>query len=457
VFVLVGIFIVIPLVVFHKSVTQPLSDYNETHETMFYQSLDDHLQALIQDDNHDTIEVLVFESFLNRAIQKELSKDNPKFMNPLNEDDVEYRYMMMFSDRVGLKGVWTKMGDNALLVTVGIDVLVTQSVKYQTAMQIDLDIVLNESNQYVLKIDKIKVGKLGLPLKLGANVTSYILDKLQGKSLDEFVLDALPFGQFDSKELAYTVGESELTDYLYKIDPSFSALLKIIYEEALLYMDFSDDGFEISLNMGKFRRLFTDYDEVVFTKLENDADKAVLMADIASNAAMNAALNPFDPRIELDEVKLNQILDYQLQDKVAFEYPFKFKLNLNGVLKEYRFKSSVLFIKMVGSELSLHLKMMLSEKDGVEAFEMQFNLTTTVGMNVDGDMVLTILSSNIGEINLEIETLKSMIDIFDSSLMENDTLVIPKEKLNEMFQGANLSFNDAYVSSNSLYLHFGIE
>lgn len=453
--VLTSIFVVLPLVLFHKSVSSPKDDYVSTHEQVFYQSLDNSIQGLITDTNQDTIDIVVFESFLNRAIQKELSKDNHKFLNETYKDDLEYRYMKVFSDRIGLKGVWTELNDDSLKVTVGVDAIVTNKITYQTAVVMDLGVKLNESNQYQLSIDKIKVGKLGLPLGFGVKVTNFILDKLQGKTLDSFIKDSLPFGDFDSSTRTYRVGEDELTDYLYEIDPTFSALLKVIYKEELLTMDFSDNGFEIHLNMGKFRRLITDYDPVTFNKLESEGDKAALMSDIATAAAVDAVLNPLDPKITLDEQQLNQILDYQLKEKVSFEYPIKYKLN--GVTKEYLFKSSVLFIKMIGDELSVHLLMTLSEKDQTEAFEMQFNLTTTVDMNANGDMVLTILSSNIGEITLDTVTLKSMIDIFDSNLMSGNSLVIPKEKLNEMFQGASLSFDDAYVESGKLNLHFGLE
>ena len=61
------------------------------------------------------------------------------------------------------------------------------------------------------------------------------------------------------------------------------------------------------------------------------------MAGIASKAALNVITNPSDPTINLTEEELNQILDYQLKDAVAFEFPLEFMLN--GIEQKYLFKS----------------------------------------------------------------------------------------------------------------------
>ncbi|PKK87071.1 MAG: hypothetical protein CVV63_02300 [Tenericutes bacterium HGW-Tenericutes-8] len=302
---------------------------------------------------------------------------------------------------------------------------------------------------------KIQTGKVSLPLKTGANITSFFIERLQGKSLNELVVDSLPFGELNTDELSFSVGEQELTDYLYTIDPTFAALLKVIYQENLLVMDFSDAGFDLSLNLGIFRRLSTDLDEVPFTKLEDDQDKADLMSGIATRAALEMVTNPTDPKLRLTEAELNQILDYQLQDSVSFEFPLEFMLN--GVEQKYLFKSTNLYVRMIGNQLSVHLKMTLEKENFVGAFMMQFNLVTTVEIDATGDMVLTILSSNIGEVDLDNAILKMMVDTFDDTLMQGSTMVIPKEKLNEMFQGAGLVFDEGYVEAGELVLHFGIE
>jgi hypothetical protein len=453
--VIIVLFVVIPLVLLSKKTQAPLADYQTSSETAFYQDLNADLEALMTDTESDYIDLTMSEQFLNRAIQKELSKDNPKFQNDLYSDELDYRYMMLFSDQVGLKGVWTALEDDLIKITVGVDVLIGGNVVYQSAVFVNLKIVLNDNDTYLFQILKIQTGKVSLPIKTGADITSFFIERLQGKSLNELVTDSLPFGQLDTDELSFSVGEQELTDYLYTIDPTFAALLKVIYQENLLVMDFSDAGFDLSMNLGIFRRLVTDLDEIPFTRLEDDQDKADLMAGIASKAALNVITNPSDPTINLTEEELNQILDYQLKDAVAFELPLEFMLN--GIEQKYLFKSTNLYVRMIGDQLSVHLKMTLEKEDFVGSFIMQFNLVTTVAIDVNGDMVLTILSSNIGEVDLDNAILKMMVDTFDETLMQGSTLVIPKEKLNEMFQGSGLVFDQGYVEAGELVLHFGLE
>jgi hypothetical protein len=453
--VIIVLFVVIPLVLLSKKTQAPLADYQTSSETAFYQDLNADLEALMTDTESDYIDLTMSEQFLNRAIQKELSKDNPKFQNDLYSDELDYRYMMLFSDQVGLKGVWTALEDDLIKITVGVDVLIGGNVVYQSALFVNLKIVLNDNDTYLFQILKIQTGKVSLPIKTGADITSFFIERLQGKSLNELVTDSLPFGQLDTDELSFSVGEQELTDYLYTIDPTFAALLKVIYQENLLVMDFSDAGFDLSMNLGIFRRLVTDLDEIPFTRLEDDQDKADLMAGIASKAALNVITNPSDPTINLTEEELNQILDYQLKDAVAFEFPLEFMLN--GIEQKYLFKSTNLYVRMIGDQLSVHLKMTLEKEDFVGSFIMQFNLVTTVAIDAKGDMVLTILSSNIGEVDLDNTILKMMVDTFDETLMQGSTLVIPKEKLNDMFQGSGLVFDEGYVEAGELVLHFGLE
>lgn len=453
--VLALIFIVLPLALLYKKTTAPIDQYVASSETAFYTELDSELSTLITDNNADSITLSVTEAYLNRVIQKALSKDNPKYLNPSNEGEMAHDYMMVFGGSVGLKGLWTTISDDQIKITAGADFVMGGSVLYQTGFEIIFDIVLSENDEYYLKVDKIQMGSMRLPLKQSYQLTNFIVNQVTSKSLNELVADYMSFGDFDAEAFSFTVGETELTDFLYDIDPTFAALLKIIYKESLLVMDISDTGFDIALDLGAFRRLNTDLDAPVFTKWENDLDKAAFMAALATQAATNAFLNPTDPRMDLTEADVNAILDYTLGDKVQFDFPIKFKLNGNDI--EYKFSSTNLFVRMQGDVLSIHLKMSLTKVGMAGAFDMQFNLRGNISMNANGDMVLTILDSNIGEIDLDQATLASLIAIFDEDLMVGNTIVIPKEKINEMFQGSGIVINNSYVINGELRLHFGLE
>jgi|GEM_PF-825293 len=451
VFLLIGL----PLILFHMRSTAPLDDYSDTSTDGFYQGLDDNLTALIVDTNEDTLSLRVTDAFINRVVQKQLSSGNTKFQVAGYETEPEYKYMMVYQNFVGVKGVWTTLTNDQLTITAGADVLLGGKPIYQTGFKMVFNIVLSENDQYFLQIDTIQIGGMKLPKQQAFDFASWIIQMFTNKSLNDMIAEQLTFGTFNKEELSLVVGEEGLTQYLYEIDPTLAALLKIIYKESLLVLDISDAGFDIVLNVGDFRRLVTDLDQPAFTPWTTEADKMAFMTDFAEQAVANAILNPGDPYIDLTEADINAILDYTLGDSVQFDFPIEFTLDHQPI--EYSFASTNLFLRMTDDVLSAHLGMSLTKSGMAGSFDMQFNLTSNVSMNANGDMVLTIIDSNLGNIAIDNETLASLIATFDTSLMVGDTLVVPEAKVNEMFQGSGIVIEDSYVLNGKLRLHYGLE
>ncbi|HOJ44481.1 MAG TPA: hypothetical protein PK340_00380 [Bacilli bacterium] len=448
-FIIVGL----PLILFNMKTEAPMDDYNDTQETLFFQGLDDGLSLLITDPSSEAVTLRITDSFINRMIQKALTADNDKFQNALYEGEMEYSYMMSFGI-LGVKGVWTTLEDDTLTVTAGADIVINGSRFYQTGFEMEFEIVLGENEEYFLKIERIQVGAMKLPLKQAYSLANSIASAIASKSLNEMIAEYLSFGQFDEEELSFTVGETGLTEYLFEVKPTLAALLKIVYKESLLILDISDEGFDVELRLGTLRKLLTDPSEPAFTKWESDADKAAFMADLSVQAINNAILNPFDPYIDMDEADLNSILDYTLDEDVQFEVPLTFPLLGNDI--EYTFASTNLFVKLSGDEMSIHFLMSLT-RDGLSgSFDMQFNLSSNVSMNTNGDMVLSILEANIGAIDLDNDMLSTLFSVFDPDLMVDNTLVIPAEDVNEMFEGSGMAINDSYVTGSVLRLHYGL-
>ncbi len=439
----------------HLETEAPVDQYVEASETAFYTSLNQELETLILDSEKNDVFIRLDEPFINRIIQKALSKDNPRYLDTAYVNEFAYDHMLAWGNFAGVKGIWTELTDDQLKVTAGADLAFGKNFVYQTGLEMVFDIVLSENEEYYLKVVDIKVGRMHPSLKQAYNLTNRIVTTFTKTSLNELIAENLSFGDFDTDELSFTVSETELTDYLHDIEPSFAALIKIMYQESLLMLDVSDQGFDITLGIGAFRRLISDVDEPSFDKWENDADKALFMADLAAQTIINATLHPLDPRIDLSEADLNSILDYTLKDKVQFNFPIEFTLSGEKII--YNFDSTNLFIRMDDDVLSLHLRMTLAKEGLAGTFDMQFNLETTVNMNPDGDMVLTIIQANIGEVELDNEILATMFALFDDSLMVDDTIVIPKEDLNEMFAGSGIIINDSYVVDDVLRLHFGLD
>ncbi|MFA5235422.1 MAG: hypothetical protein WC399_01010 [Bacilli bacterium] len=450
-FLLIGL----PLILFHMKSAAPTEDYDEEVENGFFQALDDNLSALILDEEEDNFTLRVTDAFINRMIQKQLSSGNPKYLDPSFDGEPEHDYMMVAAGFVGLKGVWTTLTDDQLTITAGADVLISGTPVYQTGLELAFNIVLSEDDQYFLQIDKIQIGSMKLPKQAAFDFASSIVKAITSKSLNDMIAEQLSFGQFDEEELSLVVGEEGLTEYLYGIDPTFAAMLKLVYQESLLTLDISDGGFDVELNIGVFRRLLTDPDQPAFTPWEDEADKAAFMASFAAQAAINAVMNPTDPYIDLTESDINAILDYTLEEDVRFELPIEF--TLDGADVEYTFASTNLFLCLDDDVLSAHLRMGLTKTGMAGSFDMQFNLTTNVDMNASGDMVLTVIESNLGEVDIDQAMLAALIATFDDNLMVDNTLVIPKEKVNEMFEGSGVVISDSYVLNSQLRLHYDLE
>jgi hypothetical protein len=433
----------------------PTEDYDEEVENGFFQALDDNLSALILDEEEDNFTLRVTDAFINRMIQKQLSSGNPKYLDPSFDGEPEHDYMMVAAGFVGLKGVWTTLTDDQLTITAGADVLISGTPVYQTGLELAFNIVLSEDDQYFLQIDKIQIGSMKLPKQAAFDFASSIVKAITSKSLNDMIAEQLSFGQFDEEELSLVVGEEGLTEYLYGIDPTFAAMLKLVYQESLLTLDISDGGFDVELNIGVFRRLLTDPDQPAFTPWEDEADKTAFMADFALRAIDGAIAHPLDPYIDLTESDINAILDYTLEEDVRFELPIEF--TLDGADVEYTFASTNLFLCLDDDVLSAHLRMGLTKTGMAGSFDMQFNLTTNVDMNASGDMVLTVIESNLGEVDIDQAMLAALIATFDDNLMVDNTLVIPKEKVNEMFEGSGIVISDSYVLNSQLRLHYDLE
>ncbi|MGI6392777.1 MAG: hypothetical protein ACOX16_04125 [Candidatus Izemoplasmatales bacterium] len=452
---LLVVFVGIPLFLLNMKTTAPIEQYVEASETSFYTSFSQELETLITDSEKDEVFFRIDEAFINRMIQKTLSEGNPQYLNPENENQIAHDYMMVYQDIVGLKGVWTELSDDQIIVRAGADLVLGKTPIYQTGLEIVFNIVLSENDEYYLQIVNIKIGRLKPSLRRAFNLADTIITKLTKKSLNDMIAEYLAFGMFDTDELSFTVSETELTDFLYDIEPSFAALLKIIYKESLLILDVTDMGFDISIGIGALRRLITDPDEPLFTKWEDEFDKAEFMAAMAAQAVLNSVFRPFDPQIDLTEADVNAILDYTLGDDVKFEFPIEFTLGEEDI--KYSFSSTNIYARMQDDVLTAHLRMMLTKEGMAGSFDMQFNLETSVSMNTNGDMILSITNANIGEAILDDDLLETLFAIFDDALLVDGDIVISKDKLNEMFEGSGIIINDSYVVDGKLRLHFGLD
>ena len=236
---IVGIFIALVIflaIMFYKDFKMPVEQYTQSEE-YFQKRLDDELQLIMTDDTKENIEVTLTEVFINQFMMRELSKDNPKYQDEAFKDEPAYEYMYLSATsgmRAGIKGVSTDILEDRIDLVVSVHALAGGTRLYKTGVYLSLDVILDEDDEYVFKVRKINIGKLGLPVKTGLNIANYITSKINGKSINEMANEALPFGVFDSKTASFTATEQTVLDYATSQDAGYGALLEIIYTRNLI-------------------------------------------------------------------------------------------------------------------------------------------------------------------------------------------------------------------------------
>ena len=454
---IVGIFIALVIflaIMFYKDFKMPVEQYTQS-EDYFQKRLDDELQLIMTDDTKENIEVTLTEVFINQFMMRELSKDNPKYQDEAFKDDPAYEYMYLSATsgmRAGIKGVSTDILEDRIDLVVSVHALAGSTRLYKTGVYLSLDIILDENDEYVFKVRKINIGKLGLPVKTGLNIANYITSKINGKSINDMANEALPFGVFDSKTASFTATEQTVLDYATSQDVGYGALLEIIYTRNLINIAVEDENISIGFALGQLRKLPTDATSPTFNPITDTAGQVSFMNGLAAQflaEILNPSANPY---VDLNEIEANQIVDYSLKDSLQFEQEFKLKINETEEVI-YHFNSSKLFLTMEDNILSLHLPFEITRDGITEKFDILFNIDSTVSVEAE-DLVLTITGMRIGTAVLTETEIQMIEDTYGSGMIQEGKVRITKEQLSEAFAGQNIEFNDAEVFNGMLRLYY---
>lgn len=455
--IVIGVILALVLFIvfmFYKDFKMPVEQYTQSEE-YFQKRLDDELQLIMSDTNKENIDVTLTEVFINQFIMRELSKDNPKYQNETYKDDLEYDYMYLTADsgmRAAIKGVSTNILEDRIDLVVSVHALSGTFKLYKTGVFISLNVILDENDEYVFKVRKINIGKLGLPIKMGLDLTNFILDKINGKSLNEMANESLPFGKFDSKAVSFTATEQTIIDFAKTQEDGYGVLLEIIYTRQLLELAVEDENIVMGFALGKLRKLVTDENPPIFNPITDPAGQSSFMNGLM-NQFIAEILNPSStPYVDLNEIEANQIMDYSLKDSIQFEQEFKLKINETDEVI-YNFSSGKIFLTMEDNTLSLHMPFEITRSGVVSKFDILFNIASTVSVE-DEDLVLTITGMRIAGIELTEEELQMIEDTYAAGMIEDGKVRITKEQLNEAFAGQNIDINDAEVIDGKLRLYY---
>lgn len=449
-----AILIAIPLIMFSKNYKVPVNQYSET-ETYYMKHFDDEFQLLQTTPSKQYINTTLTEIYINQFIKNELFKDNPKFMNPAYEGELEYKYMYVSSGggmKAAIKGLFTDIKGNQIDIILSVDMLLGKTKLYQTGVLLRVDIDHQTDGTFVLKVNRVVFGRTRMPLKNGIGMTNYVMKKINGKTLNEVVNGALPLGVFESKNATLTIKESDVIDYVQKSHDGYGILVKLVYDHDLIEIDVIEDGVKLGLGLGKLRKPTTDPTRPVFEPLTTPEEQVAFMGSLNTRLAAGFIANPANPYVDLNEIEANQILDYSLKDSVKFSQNFPIKISPTETI-EYTIESSNLFLTMAGSTLKLHLEFSIARENVIDKFYIQLNMNSNIDM-VGEDIVITMIDAYVSDINLTHDEVMRIVDMYNPGMFEDGKLTITKAQMDEMFLGAQMIINEVSVVDGQLRIHY---
>lgn len=447
------ILIATPLIMFSKNYKVPVEQYS-TEEAYFMKHFDDEYLALVNDTSKETINVDLTEIYINQFIKREITKDNHKYMNETYKGELEYKYMYVSggSFKAGIKGLYTIIKEDQIDIILSVDLLSGKTRLYQTGVLIKVDIELNEEGTYILKVVKINLGRTKLSLKKGLGFASYLTDKINGKKLDEVINDSLPFGYYNKENYSLEIKESDIIAYAKEKHEGLDVFLKLIYDNDLIALDVNENKINLKIEANKLRKPSTAPSKPNFTPLTTPREQVAFVTGLNTRLLAGFISNPTNPSVDLNEIEANQVLNYSLKDKVEFSKEFPIKLSETEKVNYY-IESSNLFLKMQNNELSIYVEFVIRREGEVKTFDIQLRMNSTIAM-VDEDILITMIDGTISNINLTSEDLIELVKVYSEGMVRDGKIVITKEQLNEMFNGAEMVIKNVSVVNGKLRIYY---
>lgn len=247
----------------------PVHLYTEdaSAKNMLYEEL----TLSIDDVENEETEDLIFnlnQDIINTAIFEAIRQPNvnPDYMPTDDCEDDSCNYI--FAQPVDVEGVemslrvvgvWVDFGKDTFILNVYLEVQLDDGMTYKTVLETHFTL-LDEASEYVLKFDKIQMGKLPVPSNLITSLLSTLDSQLSEIDLSD-MSDEAPIGEIDVENLTYTLTKDEIleelaTDEGAEPDPTTELaqeVLSIIFDKGLLTFELSDDNFVLTAGVSKFK------------------------------------------------------------------------------------------------------------------------------------------------------------------------------------------------------------
>lgn len=438
------------LAVMYKPVEIPTDDFSGVQAVSLTEMVEENIdQFLLSDDSEATVGVSIAQADANGLILNQLRSINPEYLlDGASDEDMNY---VMKDTYYGLQGAWVRFKDNTIEIEAGAHVFVS-TFTYKTRILISFEVLI-DTEEVVLKLDKLNIGNL--PLAWSFSAASWVTEQVTGQSLQGIIDNQLNgLASFDPVEREIRVSVDSLIDQSIEDvqqKAMIQSLLAFVEENELLDIGFTDGEFAVDLALGKTRD-----DSIPLTIDEND--KIVDDADLQSILASKASAMIFStlgsdnptPFISLDQFTLNRMFEYfmranQATPGVLIESP---------IMEGYTMRAYVPYITM-NDDFVVNIPMVIEDNlDPLKSFQTIIKINATP--EISGSDLRIVLNELIaGEVTLSEEHITNVLTMLgDNDFLVDGAFVL--ENFDAQMDAAGMGIESVAVVGDSLRIYVSL-
>lgn len=373
---------------------------------------------------------------------------NPNYLDT-NAPADEQNYVMK-EPMYGYQGSWVTFTDDTVTITSGVHAFV-QGFTYKTAVIIAFKLQA-DTDQVVLKLDKLNIGSLPLAWTFG--VANWAVEQITGNSVQSIIDDALGgSATFDPEQRSITFDVQELVQSQIT-DPQSAALVNslmaFIASNDLLSVGFTDGEFSAALALGKMRDDSTPFMLTEAQKIQNDIELQTILQSQASSLILSTLTTTDYPYVEFNALTLNRMFEYFMRPSLAGDGI----IHQVDLFEHYRMTAYVPYFTM-DDNLVVNIPMRIEDtNDPLKFFPTIIKITATP--EIDGsDLKIVLNELNAGEVTLTQEHITNILSLLGSSDLLVDGAFVISDFASQMDQ-AGLSLQSTEVVGNKLRMYVAL-
>ncbi|CCV63699.1 conserved hypothetical protein [Alteracholeplasma palmae J233] len=427
---------IIFLGIMYKNEEPNINDYQDPETLNFTETLSESLNTFLISENNDDLTFSLNQKSINQTVKdlivKQAEKDNSFNKDYMNKDaSKEDRKYAIKNDNgifVGVKGLWVNFSEDGMSIITSADVKYG-FITYKTSIRIKL--TLEETEQaFIIKVDSVKAGHL--PVVWMYNLTKWGMLEFGKEDLGETIKKALPIGTFDADARTLTIQKEEYTKLLDSAldtdaNPMAKNLVNLIQALDLFKFSLLDSKLNFDVKLKKLEQTLN-IDDSKYTKITTEQQlKSIITTQL--NSVLFSALDTTDTTLNLDinEVQLNQIMNYYLSDKVIFSK----EIEIGGKTFIIETKPIVSLLRENNTIISIRISIKNKDVANSEFIaELAINTLPSIGEN-GKDLHFKINDIKIGEVNFEVgnETRTKLMTTIETLLSESEDVTFLNETI----------------------------